>query len=395
MFVYADNAATMPLSETAFEAMRPWLTEHYGNASSVYSVARDARHALMAAREDIAAAIGAGAEEIFFTSGGTEADNWALRGIAEAHAKKGRHIVISAVEHHALLHTAHYLQKQGAALTVLPVDALGRVAPESLAAALRTDTVIASVMTANNEIGTIEPIAALAAAAKAAGVLFHTDAVQAVGHIPVDVSAMHVDLLSLAGHKFGGPKGVGALYIRKGVRIAPLLHGGGHERGLRSGTENVAGAVGMAAALREAVDGLDGKRRALEQKRDRLIRGLAAIPYAHLTGDPENRLPGNVSFVFEAVEGESLVLGLDRRGVCASSGSACSSGSLDPSHVLLAVGLPQEVAHGSLRLTIGERNTDEDVDTLIEAVTAVVARSRGMSPLWDEANQRPTERFWK
>ncbi|MDR0380766.1 MAG: aminotransferase class V-fold PLP-dependent enzyme [Oscillospiraceae bacterium] len=394
MFVYSDNAATMPLSREAFEAMLPFLRDNFGNASSVYGVAREAARALHGAREDVARALGAKPEEIYFTGGGTESDNWALKGAAEARRARGRHIVTTAIEHHAVLHTAEYLGRQGCEITLLPVDERGLVSPEQVRDALRPDTALVSVMLANNEIGTIEPIREIAAVTRAHGALFHTDAVQAVGHIPVDVTELGVDLLSLAGHKFGGPKGVGALYIRKGVRLPPLLHGGGHERGLRSGTENVAGAVGLAAALTRAVQTLPETMALVAARRARVIDGLSRIPFSLLTGDPVRRLPGNISFVFEAVEGESLVLGLDMVGVCASSGSACSSGSLDPSHVLLAIGLPHEVAHGSLRLTISENNTEEEIDYLIEQVTNIVARSRRMSPLWNEETQSPTERFW-
>jgi cysteine desulfurase len=349
---------------------------------------------LYGAREDIAKALGAKTEEIYFTSGGTEADNWVLKGTAQAREKKGRHIIITAIEHHAILHAADALEKRGLEVTRLPVDDWGRVTPAQLEAAIRPDTILVSVMMANNEIGVIEPIAELAAAAHAHDVLFHTDAVQAVGHIPVDLSALGVDMLSFSGHKFGGPKGVGALYIRKGLRIVPLLDGGGHERGQRSGTENVAGLVGMAAALKHSVETLSETQKLVTARREKVITALKGIPYSALTGDPDNRLPGNISFVFEAVEGESLVLGLDMMGVCASSGSACSSGSLDPSHVLLAIGLPHEVAHGSLRLTISEYNTEEEIDYLIEQVAAIVNRSRRMSPLWNETDGKPTERFW-
>ncbi|MCL2747136.1 MAG: aminotransferase class V-fold PLP-dependent enzyme [Oscillospiraceae bacterium] len=407
MFVYADNAATMPLSPAALSAMRPFLEENYGNASSIYSVARDARRALEDARRTIAGALGAAPEEIYFTAGGTEADNWALVGACEAKrnqggqggqrdrggrgAQDGRHMIVSAIEHHAVLHTAQHLQKQGFELTVLPVDKLGRVAASQVQEALRPDTVLVSCMTANNEVGTIQPIEEIGRLCHASGVWFHTDAVQAIGHIPLDLSSLPVDMLSLSGHKFGGPKGIGALFLRRGVRLPPLLHGGGHERGLRSGTENVAGAVGMAAALRESTLGMAEDIRRTSAMRDRLIAALSAIPYAFLTGDPENRLPGNASFVFACVEGESLVLNLDMAGVCASSGSACSSGSLDPSHVLLALGLPHEVAHGSLRLTISGDTTPEQVDYLISQVIAAVARGRAMSPLWDAAAQKPIQ----
>ena len=389
MFVYADNAATTPLAPAALAAMGPYLEQKYGNASSIYALARESRRALEEARKTVAEALGASPGEIFFTAGGTEADNWALKGACEVKSAQGHHIIISAIEHHAVLHTAQYLKKQGYELTVLPVDSMGRIAPEQLEDALRPDTILCSCMTANNEVGTIQPIAAFGDACRARKIWFHTDAVQAVGHIPLDLSALPVDMLSLSGHKFGGPKGIGALYLKKGVRIPPMLHGGGHERGLRSGTENVAGAVGLAAALRLAVDKMEQNMKYVAALRDRLIEGLSRIPYSRLTGDPINRLPGSVSYVFECVEGESLVLNLDLAGICASSGSACSSGSLDPSHVLLALGLPHEIAHGSLRLTLSEQNTREEIEYLIEQVTAAVARGRAMSPLWDETERAP------
>ena len=391
MFVYADNAATMPLSPAALEAMKPFLGEHYGNASSIYALARDARRALEDARKTVAGALNARPDEIFFTSGGTEADNWALRGACEARGGAGGHLIVTAVEHHAVLHTAQHLEKQGFALTVLPVDKLGRVMPEQVQQALRPDTFLVSCIAANNEIGTIQPIAEIGALCREKKVWFHTDAVQAVGHIPLDLATLNADMLSLAGHKFGGPKGVGVLWLRKGVRIPPLLYGGGHERGQRSGTENVAGIVGMAAALRESVEHMDVNLQRVAAMRDRLIEGLLAIPYSRLTGDPKNRLPGNASFIFECVEGESLVLGLDMYNICASSGSACSSGSLDPSHVLLAIGLPHEIAHGSVRLSLSQNNTPEEIEYLIERVTAVVNRSRGMSPLWDGKTETPVQ----
>ncbi len=395
MFVYADNAATMPLSKRALEAMMPFLTDNYGNASSMYALARTSKRAMEDARKSIAAALGAQPEEIYFTAGGTEADNWALKGACQARASRGKHIITTVIEHHAVLHTVEYLKKyEGYDVTFLPVDESGLVTPEQVEQALRADTILVSVMMANNEVGALEPIAETGALCRARGVWFHTDAVQAVGHIPIDLSQMNVDMMSMAAHKFGGPKGIGAFYLRRGVRIPTLLHGGGHERGLRSGTENVAGAVGMAAALAESIEGLDEKMMRVSGMRDKLIAGLLKIPYAALTGHPTRRLPGNASFVFECVEGESLVLGLDAVGVCSSSGSACSSGSLDPSHVLLAIGLPHEIAHGSLRLSLSEHNTDEEIDYLIEKVTATVERGRSMSPLWDVKEQKPTVRFW-
>lgn len=388
-FVYADHAATTPLSRTALEAMTPYWTNSFGNPSSLYRFGQQAKTDLDAARAQVAGCIGAQPEEIYFTSGGTEADNWAIRGVAELRKGKGGHIITSAIEHHAILHTLQYLEKQGCEVTWLPVDGAGRVDPEAVRGALRPDTILISIMAANNEIGTIEPVAEIGAIAREAGVLFHTDAVQAVGHIPVDVGAWNVDLLSLSGHKFHGPRGIGALYIRKGLRLPPLILGGGQERGRRSGTENVAGAVGLAAALREAVDGLEEEGKRLSSLRDRLLDGLAALPYARVTGDRNNRLPGTASLVFEGAEGEALLLYLDAKGICASSGSACSSASLDPSHVLLALGLPHEVAHGSLRLSLGRETTGADVDYMLQTIPQVVAELREMSPVWDRAAQKP------
>ncbi|WP_352408249.1 cysteine desulfurase NifS [Lawsonibacter hominis] len=388
--VYADHAATTALSDTALKAMLPYFNQSYGNPSSLYSFAQQAKSDLEAARAQVAACLNAQPEEIYFTSCGSESDNWALRGVAEQKKDKGRHIITSAIEHHAILHTARYLEKQGFEVTYLPVDGQGRVDPAAVKAALRPDTILISIMTANNEIGTIEPIAEIGAIAREAGVLFHTDAVQAVGHIPVDVQAWKVDLLSLSGHKFRGPRGMGALYVRKGVRLPPLMFGGGQEKGRRAGTENVAGAVGLAAALREATDGLAAESARLSALRDKLAAGLGRIPYSRLTGDPVNRLPGTASFVFEGVEGEALLLLLDARGICASSGSACSSASLDPSHVLLAMGLPHAIAHGSLRLTLGAENTEEDVAYLLQEVPRVVQYLREMSPVWDKAAGKPT-----
>ena len=392
-FIYADHAGTTALSQTALAAMTPYFTEQYGNPSSLYRFGQEAKADLERARADIAACIGAKPEEIFFTSGGTEADNWALKGVVELMALKGKttgHIITSAIEHHALLHTAQHLEKQGYAVTYLPVDELGRVSPADVEAAVRPDTVLISIMAANNEIGTIQPVAEIGAIARRHKILFHTDAVQAVGHIPVDVEAWNVDLLSLSAHKFQGPKGVGALYVRRPLRLPPLLHGGGQEKGRRSGTENVPGAAGMAAALKEAVDHLAQESARLSALRDKLIAGLSVLPYTRLTGHPVKRLPGTASFVFEGVEGEALLLHLDAKGICASSGSACSSASLDPSHVLLSIGLPHAIAHGSLRLSLGAENTEEDVDYILKEVPAVVAYLREMSPVWDKEAQKPT-----
>ena len=389
-FVYADHAATTRLSDTALQAMLPYWKERYGNPSSLYAFAQQSKSDLEAARAQVAACLNAAPEEIFFTSGGTEADNWALKGAAELRRAKGRHIITTAIEHHAILHTAQYLEKRGYEVTYLPVDGDGLVTPEQVRAALRPDTILVSVMAANNEIGTVEPIPAIGAVCRAAGVLFHTDAVQAVGHIPVDVEQWQVDLLSLSGHKFYGPRGTGALYVRKGLRLPPLIHGGGQERGRRSGTENVAGAVGLAAALKEAVEELPAESARLAALRDRLLEGLSAMPYAKVTGSRTHRLPGTASLVFEGVEGEALLLHLDARGICVSSGSACSSASLDPSHVLLAIGLPHAVAHGSIRVSLGRENTGEDVEYLLKEIPQVVSQLREMSPVWDRETQKPT-----
>ena len=392
-FVYADHAATTAVTDTALAAMLPCFTQDYGNPSSLYGFAQEGKSRLEQARAQVAACLNAKPEEVYFTSGGTEADNWALRGVAELMALKGRktgHIITTAIEHHAILHTAQYLEKQGYEVTYLPVDGDGLVDPAAVEAAIRPDTILISVMAANNEIGTIQPIAEIGAIAKAHKVLFHTDAVQAVGHIPVDVEEWNVDLLSLSGHKFGGPKGIGALYMKKPLRLPALIQGGGQEKGRRSGTENVPGAVGMAAALKEATDHLSEESARLAALRDKLIAGLSGLPYASLTGHPVKRLPGTASFVFEGVEGEALLLHLDARGICASSGSACSSASLDPSHVLLAIGLPHAIAHGSLRLSLGADNTEADVDYILKEVPAVVAYLREMSPVWDKDAQKPT-----
>ena len=392
-FVYADHAATTAVTDTALAAMLPHFTRDYGNPSSLYRFAQEGKTHLEEARAQVAACLNAKPEEVYFTSGGTEADNWALRGVAELMALKGKktgHIITTAIEHHAILHTAQWLEKQGYEVTYLPVDGDGLVDPANLERAIRPDTILISVMAANNEIGTIQPIAEIGAIARAHKVLFHTDAVQAVGHIPVDVEAWNVDLLSLSGHKFGGPKGIGALYMKKPLRLPALIQGGGQEKGRRSGTENVPGAVGMAAALKEAAGRLPQESVRLSALRDKLIAGLSVLPYTRLTGHPVKRLPGTASFVFEGVEGEALLLHLDAKGICASSGSACSSASLDPSHVLLSIGLPHAIAHGSLRLSLGAENTEEDVDYILKEVPAVVAYLREMSPVWDKEAQKPT-----
>ena len=373
--IYLDHAATAPLSRHALEAMTPYLTTEFGNPSSVYAPGRRARRALDAARETVAAAFGAHPDEIYFTSGGTESDNWAIRTAASCSGKK--HIIVSSVEHHAVLRSAAAMKAEGFETTALGVDGECRVLPGSVKQAADSGTALVSVMAANNEVGTIMPVAELAAEAHKAGALFHTDAVQAAGHIPLDVRKLGVDLMSFSAHKFGGPKGIGGLYVRRGVPVRPGMNGGGPERGLRSGTENVAGIVGAAAALKEACRTMRENTATLTALRDRLIRGVLAIPGSRLTGCPENRLPGNASFVFDGVEGEALVFLLDSSGVCASSGSACSAGALEPSHVLLAMGLPETSARGSLRLTLGPENTESEIDAVLKLLPPIIFRLRG------------------
>ena len=386
-FVYADNAATTKLSKASLGAMLPWLEEGYGNPSSVYQLGRTARRAIDSARDRMAKAIGAKSEEIIFTGSGTEANNWALRGLCAALSGKGRHVISSAIEHPAALRTLEDLEKQGFSVTYLPVDTDGRVSAEALKKAIRPDTILITIMFANNEIGTIQPIAEIGAIAREHGVLFHTDAVQAVGHVPLDVEGMQIDLLSLSAHKFHGPKGVGALYIKKGIRLPAFITGGGQEKGRRAGTENVAGIVGMAKALDDSVLHMDKDGAHVTALRDKLIAGLTKLPAVRLTGHPTERLPGIASFVFECIEGEALILMLDAAGIAASSGSACSSGALDPSHVLLAIGLPHEVAHGSVRFSFSEETTEADVDYMLEKIPPIVEKLRAMSPLWEEAAQ--------
>ena len=383
MQIYLDNAATTRISPAALRAMLPCLEEHYGNPSSLYAFGQDARERLERARAQIAARLHCEAKEVYFTSGGSEADNQALRSAARIGAAKGkRHIVSTAFEHHAVLHTLDRLREEGFEVTLLDVHGDGLVRPAEVAAAIRPDTCLVSVMYANNEIGTIQPVAEIGRICREKGVLFHTDAVQAAGHLPIDVQEQNIDLLSLSAHKFHGPRGAGVLYARTGVRLTPLIEGGAQERGRRAGTENLPAIAGMAAALEEACRDGDARRVRVAALRDRLIRGLARIPHAVLNGDPVQRLPGNVNFCFEGIEGESLLLLLDDEGICASSGSACTSGSLDPSHVLLAIGRPHEIAHGSLRLTLSEQTTEEEIDYTIDAVTRAVARLRSMSPVW-------------
>ncbi|MBQ6563131.1 MAG: cysteine desulfurase [Clostridia bacterium] len=383
MVIYADNAATTKMSETAVHTMISVMENNYGNPSSLYSIGQKARETLEEAREEIAGVIGAKPQEIFFTSGGSEADNQAIRSAAELGRKNGKnHIVSTAFEHHAVLHTLRKLEKEGFQVTLLDVHSDGLVRPEEVEKAIREDTCLVTVMYANNEIGTIQPIRKIGAICRKHGVLFHTDAVQAVGHLPIDVVRDQVDLLSASAHKFHGPKGVGFLYARKGVRLSSLIEGGAQEQGKRAGTENVPGIAAMAAALKEAAEGMERNTAVMTEKRDRLIRGLKGIPHSALNGDEKQRLPGNVNFCFEGIEGESLLLLLDDKGIQASSGSACTSGSLDPSHVLLAIGRVHDVAHGSLRLSIGEDTTDADIDEMIASVTQVVTYLRSFSPIW-------------
>ncbi|MBR3561496.1 MAG: cysteine desulfurase [Oscillospiraceae bacterium] len=384
MQIYADNAATTKMSRAAIDAMLPYLDKVYGNPSSLHSAGQRASEALVAARERIAGILGAKPQELTFTSGGSEADNQAIISAAKMGEKSGKkHIISTAIEHHAVLHTLKKLENEGFTVTLLPVEPVtGLVTPQQVADAIGEDTALVTVMYANNEIGTVEPIAEIGAVCRERGVLFHTDAVQAAGHLPIDVRVQNIDLLSLSAHKFGGPKGVGVLYARRGVRLTNLIEGGAQERGKRAGTENIPGIVAMAAALEESAAHMDEASAHLIPLRDKLIAGLARIPHSALNGDPDKRLPGNVNFCFEGIEGESLLLLLDDKGVCASSGSACTSGSLDPSHVLLAIGRVHDVAHGSLRLSLGTDVTEAEIDYLIAAVADVVSYLRGMSPVW-------------
>lgn len=383
MYVYADNAATTRMSDAAVAAMGPYFQEIYGNPSSLHSIGQRAAEALDDARGRIAACLGAQKQEIYFTSGGSEADNQALLSAAAIGARRGkRHIISSAFEHHAVLHTLDKLRRDGFEIELLPVGPVGTVTAQQVADAIRPDTCLVSLMYANNEIGSILPIGEIGAVCREKGVLFHTDAVQAAGHLRIDVAAQQIDMLSLSAHKFHGPRGVGVLYCKKGVLLTPLINGGAQERGKRAGTENLAGIAGMAAALEDACAHMDENAAKVAAMRDRLIAGLSKIPHSVLNGDPVHRLPGNVHFCFEGIEGESLLLLLDEKGICASSGSACTSGSLDPSHVLLALGHTHEIAHGSLRLTLCADNTMEQMDTIVAAVTDVVDYLRNMSPLW-------------
>lgn len=383
--IYMDNAATTAVSQEALETMLPFFRENFGNPSTIYSVGRNAKKELEIARERVAKALGASSKEIFFTSCGTESDNWAIKGAAFQGLKKGKnHIITSKIEHHAVLHTAQYLEKKGFDVTYLDVDSQGLVNPKDVENVITERTALVTIMYANNEIGTIEPIAEIGKICRDKGVIFHTDAVQAVGHVPIDVQKQNIDMLSLSAHKFHGPKGIGALYIRKGVHIETFMEGGAQERGKRAGTENTAEIAALGKAIETACTKIKEKNSKLIKKRDKLITELLKIERSRLNGHREKRLPGNVNISFEGIEGESLLLLLDMAGICASSGSACTSGSLDPSHVLLAIGLPHEIAHGSLRLSLDESNTDEEIDFVIEKVSEAVKRLRDMSPLWEK-----------
>jgi len=387
-YIYMDNAATTRVKQEVLDEMLPYFTENYGNPSSIYALGSKSKNAVEIARERVAKAINANPKEIFFTAGGSEADNWAIKGVAFANRNKGNHIITSKIEHHAVLHTCEYLEKHGFRVTYLDVDEYGMVDLEQLEKSITDDTILISIMFANNEIGTIQPIKEIGQIAKSHGVYFHTDAVQAIGHVRIDVDELNIDLLSMAAHKFYGPKGVGALYIRKGVKIDSLIAGGGQERNRRAGTENVPGIVGMGKAIELAYEHLDESNAKLIKLRDKLIsKVLDNIDHVRLNGHPTKRLPGNVNLCFEYIEGESMLLSLDMEGIAASSGSACTSGSLEPSHVLLAIGLPHEIAHGSLRLSLGDFNTEEEVDYVVDKLIEIVSRLRAMSPLYEKAKK--------
>lgn len=383
--IYLDNAATTKTSQEVVDAMLPYFTENYGNASSIYEVGQRSKEAITTAREDIAKVLGAKTEEIYFTAGGSEADNWVLKAAFEAYSKKGNHIITTKIEHHAILHTCEYLEKKGAEITYLDVDENGLVNLDELQKAIRPETILISIMFANNEIGTIEPVKEIGMIAKEHGVLFHTDAVQAFGQVPIDVDEMNIDMLSSSAHKINGPKGIGFLYIRKGVKIRSFVHGGAQERKRRAGTENVPGIVGYGVAAKRAAETMEVRTAKERELRDYFIdRVLKEIPYVKLNGDPVKRLPNNINLSFRFVEGESLLIMLDMKGIAASSGSACTSGSLDPSHVLLAIGLPHEIAHGSLRLTLGEDTTKEDLDYTLEQLKEIIGKLRDLSPLYED-----------
>ena len=380
-----DNAATTKVADSVVDAMLPYFKEYYGNASSIYQLGAKSKEALDESREYIAGTLGAKTNEIYFTAGGSESDNWAIKATADAYARKGKHIITSAIEHHAVLHTCEYLEKHGYEVTYVGVDENGVIKLDELKAAIRPDTILISVMFANNEIGTIQPIKEIGEIAKEHDILFHTDAVQAYAQVPINVDEMHIDMLSASGHKLNGPKGIGFLYIRKGIKIRSFVHGGQQERGRRAGTENIPGIVGLAAAAKRSFSMLEEKMKKEIELRDYLISRIEAeIPYCRLNGDRKKRLPNNVNFSFQFIEGESMLILLDSKGIAASSGSACTSGSLDPSHVLLAIGLPHEIAHGSLRLTLSEENTKEEMDYVVEQLTAILERLRSMSPLYED-----------
>lgn len=383
--IYLDNAATTKVADSVVDAMLPYFKEYYGNASSIYQLGAKSKEALDESREYIAGTLGAKTNEIYFTAGGSESDNWAIKATADAYAQKGKHIITSAIEHHAVLHTCEYLEKHGYEVTYVGVDENGVIKLDELKAAIRPDTILISVMFANNEIGTIQPIKEIGEIAKEHDILFHTDAVQAYAQVPINVDEMHIDMLSASGHKLNGPKGIGFLYIRKGIKIRSFVHGGQQERGRRAGTENIPGIVGLAAAAKRSFSMLEEKMQKEIGLRDYLISRIEAeIPYCRLNGDRKKRLPNNVNFSFQFIEGESMLILLDSKGIAASSGSACTSGSLDPSHVLLAIGLPHEIAHGSLRLTLSEENTKEEMDYVVEQLTAILERLRSMSPLYED-----------
>ena len=383
--IYLDNAATTKVADSVVDAMLPYFKEYYGNASSIYQLGAKSKEALDESREYIAGTLGAKTNEIYFTAGGSESDNWAIKATADAYAQKGKHIITSAIEHHAVLHTCEYLEKRGYEVTYVGVDGNGVIKLDELKAAIRPDTILISVMFANNEIGTIQPIKEIGEIAKEHDILFHTDAVQAYAQVPINVDEMHIDMLSASGHKLNGPKGIGFLYIRKGIKIRSFVHGGQQERGRRAGTENIPGIVGLAAAAKRSFSMLEEKMKKEIELRDYLISRIEAeIPYCRLNGDRKKRLPNNVNFSFQFIEGESMLILLDSKGIAASSGSACTSGSLDPSHVLLAIGLPHEIAHGSLRLTLSEENTKEEMDYVVEQLTAILERLRSMSPLYED-----------
>jgi cysteine desulfurase len=384
-FIYLDNAATTKTSQAVVDAMMPYFNQYYGNPSSVYSFSNYGKEAMAKARKQIADVLGVNPEEIYFTAGGSESDNWALIATAEAYQDKGKHIITSKIEHHAVLHACQYLEKRGFEVTYLDVDENGTVDLEQLKSAIRPDTILISIMFANNEIGTIQPVKEIGEIARANGVLFHTDAVQAFGHVPIQADELNIDMLSASGHKFNGPKGIGFLYIRKGIKTKSFIHGGAQERKRRAGTENLPGIVGIGEAARLAAESLNERQEKEIQMRDYLINRITAeVPYVRLNGHRTNRLPNNVNLSFQFIEGESLLIMLDMAGICGSSGSACTSGSLDPSHVLLAIGLPHEIAHGSLRLTLSEENTMEEMDYVIEKIKEIVARLREMSPLYED-----------